>query len=206
MHAIFKNIFGNQPLTKRFFIFFAVIFLFPFFSFAQKVISINVNESINPSTAEYIQQGIEKAEKENAECLIINLNTPGGLLTSTRDIVTNIMQSKVPVIVYISPSGAHAGSAGTFITLASNIAAMAPGTNIGAAHPVTLEGKTDAVMNEKVTNDASAFIRTIAEKRGRNIQWADDAVRNSVSITEQEGLEKNVINIVAVNEKDLLTQ
>ena len=206
MHAIFKNIFGNQPLTKRFFIFFAVIFLFPFFSFAQKVISINVNESINPSSAEYIQQGIEKAEKENAECLIINLNTPGGLLTSTREIVTNIMQSKVPVIVYISPSGAHAGSAGTFITLASNIAAMAPGTNIGAAHPVTLEGKTDAVMNEKVTNDASAFIRTIAEKRGRNIQWADDAVRNSVSITEQEALEKNVINIVAVNEKDLLKQ
>ena len=116
------------------------------------------------------------------------------------------MQSKVPVIVYISPSGAHAGSAGTFITLASNIAAMAPGTNIGAAHPVNMEGKTDAVMNEKVTNDASAFIRTIAEKRGRNIQWADDAVRNSVSITEQEALEKNVINIVAVNEKDLLTQ
>ena len=206
MRVILKNIFVNQPLIKRFFIFFAVIFLFPFFSFAQKVISINVNESINPSSAEYIQQGIEKAEKENAECLVINLNTPGGLLTSTREIVTNIMQSKVPVIVYISPTGAHAGSAGTFITMAANIAAMAPGTNIGAAHPVTLEGKTDAVMNEKVTNDASAFIRTIAEKRGRNIQWADDAVRNSVSITEQEALEKNVINIVAVNEKDLLTQ
>lgn len=206
MRAILKNIFGNQRMTKRFFIFLSIIFLSPSLSFAQKVISINVNESINPSSAEYIQQGIEKAEKENAECLIINLNTPGGLLTSTRDIVTNIMQSKVPVIVYISPSGAHAGSAGTFITLASNIAAMAPGTNIGAAHPVTLEGKTDAVMNEKVTNDASAFIRTIAEKRGRNIQWADDAVRNSVSITEQEALEKNVINIVAVNEKDLLKQ
>lgn len=206
MRAILNNIFGNQPLIKRFFLFFAVIFLFPFFSFAQKVISINVNESINPSSAEYIQQGIERAEKENAECLVINLNTPGGLLTSTREIVTNIMQSKVPVIVYIAPSGAHAGSAGTFITLAANIAAMAPGTNIGAAHPVTLEGKMDAVMTEKVTNDASAFIRTIAEKRGRNVQWADDAVRNSVSITEQEALEKNVINIVAVDEKDLLNQ
>jgi len=206
MRAILNNIFGNQPLIKRFFLFFAVIFLFPFFSFSQKVISINVNESINPSSAEYIQQGIERAEKENAECLVINLNTPGGLLTSTREIVTNIMQSKVPVIVYIAPSGAHAGSAGTFITLASNIAAMAPGTNIGAAHPVTLEGKMDAVMTEKVTNDASAFIRTIAEKRGRNVQWADDAVRNSVSITEQEALEKNVINIVAVDEKNLLNQ
>src|SRR6185437_14693378 len=203
MCAILKKIFLNQWSTKRFCIFFAVIFLLPFFSFAQKVISINVSEGINPSSAEYIQQGIEKAEKENAQCLIIKLNTPGGLLTSTRDIVTNIMQSEVPVIVYISPSGAHAGSAGTFITLASNIAAMAPGTNIGAAHPVTLDGKMDAVMTEKVTNDASALIRTISEKRGRNVQWADEAVRTSVSITEQEALEKNVINIVAVNEKDL---
>ncbi len=206
MCAILKKIFLNQWSTKRFCIFFAVIFLLPFFSFAQKVISINVSEGINPSSAEYIQQGIEKAEKENAQCLIIKLNTPGGLLTSTRDIVTNIMQSEVPVIVYISPSGAHAGSAGTFITLASNIAAMAPGTNIGAAHPVTLDGKMDAVMTEKVTNDASALIRTISEKRGRNVQWADEAVRTSVSITEQEALEKNVINIVAVNEKDLLNQ
>jgi len=206
MCAILKKIFLNQWSTKRFCIFFVVIFLLPFFSFAQKVISINVSEGINPSSAEYIQQGIEKAEKENAQCLIIKLNTPGGLLTSTRDIVTNIMQSEVPVIVYISPSGAHAGSAGTFITLASNIAAMAPGTNIGAAHPVTLDGKMDAVMTEKVTNDASALIRTISEKRGRNVQWADEAVRTSVSITEQEALEKNVINIVAVNEKDLLNQ
>ncbi|MEO6837822.1 MAG: nodulation protein NfeD [Ginsengibacter sp.] len=206
MHSIPKKIFVNQSFIKRYLLFFIVILFLPSFSFAQKVISIDLNESINPSSAEYIEQGIEKAEKENAECLIINMNTPGGLLTSTRDIVTNIMQSKVPVIVYISPTGAHAGSAGMFITLAANIAAMAPGTNIGAAHPVTLEGKMDAVMTEKVTNDASAFIRTIAEKRGRNIQWADDAVRNSVSITEQEALEKNVINIVAVSEKDLLKQ
>lgn len=196
----------NQMVAKRLVIFLAIVFLFPFFSFAQKVISININEGINPSTAEYIEQGIEKALKENAECLIINLNTPGGLLTSTREIVTNIMQSKVPVIVYVSPTGAHAGSAGTFITLAANIAAMAPGTNIGAAHPVDMQGKSDAVMNEKVINDASAFIRTIAEKRGRNIQWAEDAVRNSVSITEEEALEKNVINLIASDEKDLLNK
>ncbi len=198
--------FVNQSLAKRLSIFLAVLFMFPSFSFTQKVISINVNDGINPSTAEFIQQGIEKAQNENAECLIINLNTPGGLLTSTREIVANIMQSKVPVIVYVSPTGAHAGSAGTFITLASNIAAMAPGTNIGAAHPVDMQGKSDAVMNEKVINDASAFIRTIAEKRGRNIQWADEAVRNSVAITEQEALDKNVINLVAINEKDLLTK
>lgn len=206
MRSILKRIFVNQSFIKRQFVFFSLILFLPFFSFAQKVISINLNESINPSSAEYIQQGIEQAEKENAECLVINMNTPGGLLTSTREIVTDIMQSKVPVIVYISPTGAHAGSAGTFITLAANIAAMAPGTNIGAAHPVTLQGKTDAVMNEKITNDAAAFIRSIAEKRGRNVQWAEDAVRNSVSITEQEALEKNVVNLIAVNEKDLLTQ
>lgn len=199
-----KKFFVNQSVVNRFFIFFASLLLFSSFSFAQKVISITINDGINPSTAEFIQDGIEKAEQEKAECLIINLNTPGGLLTSTREIVTNIMQSKVPVIVYVSPTGAHAGSAGTFITMASNIAAMAPGTNIGAAHPVDMNGKSDAVMNEKIINDASAFIRTIAEKRGRNIQWAEDAVRNSVSITEQEALEKNVINVIANDERDLL--
>jgi membrane-bound serine protease (ClpP class) len=180
--------------------------LSPLFSNGQKVVSITVNDGINPSTAEYIEQGIETAQKVQAQCLIINLNTPGGLLTSTRNIVSGIMQSKVPVVVYVSPTGAHAGSAGTFITLAANIAAMAPGTNIGAAHPVDMQGKSDAVMNEKVINDASAFIRTIAEKRGRNVKWADDAVRSSVSLTEAEALEKNVIDIVADNENDLLAK
>ena len=168
--------------------------------------AININESINPSSAEFIYEGIQKAQKENAECLIINLNTPGGLLVSTREIVTNIMKSDVPVIVYVSPSGAHAGSAGVFITMAANIAAMAPGTNIGAAHPVSLQGKVDSVMNEKGTNDAAAFLRTIAEKRGRNVTWAEEAVRNSVAITEEEALEKNVINIIAITQKDLLAQ
>ncbi len=201
-----KRIFGNQRFINRFFFFSAVLYLLPSLSFAQKVVSITVNDGINPSTAEYIHQGIETARDDNAQCLIINLNTPGGLLSSTRNIVTDIMQSTVPVVVYVSPTGSHAGSAGTFITLAANIAAMAPGTNIGAAHPVDMNGKSDAVMNEKVINDASAFIRTIAEKRGRNVQWADDAVRNSVSITEQEALEKNVINIVANDEKDLLAK
>ena len=196
----------NHCSPKRVYILFSIIFFLPSISFAQKVISININEGINPSTAEYIHQGIEKAQNENAQCLLIHLNTPGGLLTSTREIVKDIMQSQVPVIVYVSPTGAHAGSAGVFITMAANIAAMAPGTNIGASHPVTSEGKTDAVMNEKVTNDAAAFIRTIAEKRGRNIIWADDAVRNSVAITEKEALEKNVINLIANDDKDLLNQ
>lgn len=201
-----ENLLENQRFLQQFFIFIAILVFVPQLSFSQKVISISLNEGINPSTAEYIQQGIEKAENEKAECLVINLNTPGGLLTSTREIVTHMMESKVPVIVYVSPTGAHAGSAGTFITLAANIAAMAPGTNIGAAHPVDMQGKSDAVMNEKVVNDAAAFMRTIAEKRNRNVQWAEDAVRTSQAITEQEALEKNVINVVAINEKDLLNQ
>jgi membrane-bound serine protease (ClpP class) len=206
MQPKLTKICAYQRFVKRFLIFLAIILLLPSFLFAQKVISINVNEGINPSTAEFIHLGIEKARKENAECLVVNLNTPGGLLTSTRDIVTNIMQSPVPVIVYVSPTGAHAGSAGVFITLSANIAAMAPGTNIGAAHPVDMQGKSDAVLNEKIVNDAAAFIRTIAEKRNRNVQWAEDAVRSSVAITEQEALEKNVINLIAVTEKDLLIQ
>jgi membrane-bound serine protease (ClpP class) len=201
-----KNVPLRKIIRKIFSVLFFVFFINLSFVSAQKVISITINKGINPSTAEFIQQGIQKAQKENAECLIINLNTPGGLLNSTREIVTNILQSSVPVVVYVSPTGAHAGSAGVFITMASNIAAMAPGTNIGAAHPVDMQGKSDPVMNEKVVNDAAAFLRTIAEKRNRNILWAEDAVRNSVAITEKEALEKNVIDLVAIDQKDLLSQ
>ncbi|MEO6187805.1 MAG: nodulation protein NfeD, partial [Ginsengibacter sp.] len=161
---------------------------------------------INPSSAEFIHESIQRAAREKSECLIIHLNTPGGLLTSTREIVTNILQSEVPVIVYIYPDGAHAGSAGVFITMAANIAAMAPGTNIGAAHPVSLQAKMDSTMNEKVMNDAAAFIKTIATKRNRNVEWAEEAVRHSVAITEREALEKNVIDLIALNDAVLLNE
>ncbi len=206
MPYFLKYILMNSRFLKRVYSIFFLSFIISFSLSAQKVIAININESINPASAEFIYEGIQKAQTENAECLIINLNTPGGLLVSTREIVTNIMKSEVPVVVYVSPSGAHAGSAGVFITMAANIAAMAPGTNIGAAHPVSLQGKSDSVMNAKGTNDAAAFLRTIAEKRGRNVQWAEEAVRNSVAITEEEALEKNVINIIAITQKDLLAQ
>ncbi len=198
------NIFSK--LTKGLPLLFLIVFLGAFCNttYAQKVISISINDGINPATAEYIHRGIMTAEKENAEVLIVNLNTPGGLLSSTRSIVTDIMKSKVPVIVYVSPTGAHAGSAGVFITMAANIAAMAPGTNIGAAHPVDMQGKSDAVMNEKGTNDAAAFIRSIAEKRHRNIVWAEDAVRNSAALSASEALEQNVINVIAKNIPELL--
>lgn len=180
--------------------------LFAVPGFSQTVYSIDFGESINPASAEFIIASIHTAEKRNASCLVINLNTPGGLLSSTRDIVTQIMGSKIPVVVYISPSGSRAGSAGVFITMSANIAAMAPGTNIGAAHPVDMQGKTDAVMNEKSTNDAAAFIRSIAEKRNRNAVWAEDAVRLSHSITEREALSENVINLIADNEPQLLSK
>src|SRR5690349_6622500 len=177
---------------------------FPLLLSAQKVISISIDASINPATADYIHRGIEKARKQNAACLLIHLNTPGGLLKSTRVIVSDILQSEVPVVVYVSPGGAHAGSAGVFITMAAHIAAMAPGTNIGAAHPVSGQGEMDTIMSEKVTNDAAAFIRSIAQKRQRNIEWAVQAVRSSESVSENEALENNIINLIAVNDRELL--
>jgi membrane-bound serine protease (ClpP class) len=174
--------------------------------YSQTVYSITVDATINPATAEYIENGIRKAEDARANCLLILLNTPGGLLKSTRVIVSNIIDANVPVIVFVAPPGAHAGSAGVFITMAAHIAAMAPGTNIGAAHPVELQGSPDSVMNEKSTNDAVAFIKSIAGKRNRNLQWAEDAVRNSRAITEKEALENNVIDLVAANVPDLLNK
>ena len=167
---------------------------------------IKVDGSINPASADYIRSGIKRASENRAQCLVVLLNTPGGLLKSTRVIVTDILTSPVPVIVYVSPSGSQSASAGVFITLAGHIAAMSPGTNIGAAHPVTLGGQQDSVMMEKATNDAAAFIRTIAEKRSRNIQWAEKAVRQSLSITETEALSEGVIDLVAKNLDTLLAK
>lgn len=189
---------------KRYYLYFFIwIFLSPI-AHAQTVLSLSIEGSINPASAAFIHNGIEKAHQEKAQCLIIRLNTPGGLLESTRAIVSDILQSPVPVIVYVAPPGAHAGSAGVFVTLAADIAAMAPGTNIGAAHPVSLQGPMDTVMNGKATNDAAAFIRTIAQKRKRNFTWAEEAVRKSLSITENEALEQHVIDLVASNDQDLL--
>jgi membrane-bound serine protease (ClpP class) len=183
-----------------------LLFAFSFAVKAQKVIAITIDGTINPATAGFIKRSIERGHKEKAQCLVIELNTPGGLLKSTRVIVGDILNAPIPVVVYVSPGGAHAGSAGVFITMAAHIAAMAPGTNIGAAHPVSLQGGMDTTMNEKATNDAVAFIRTIAEKRSRNVEWAAEAVRKSVSITEREAVEENVVDMVAASIDDLLNQ
>lgn len=191
---------------RRILLYFILLMAGPWPLYAQKILSIKLEATINPATADFIHRAIVVAQKEQATCLLIQLNTPGGLLKSTRIIVSDILESPVPVVVYVSPGGAHAGSAGVFITMAAHIAAMAPGTNIGAAHPVSTQGEMDTIMSAKATNDAMAFIKSIAAKRGRNAEWGAQAVRNSVSLTEAEALENNVINLVAANEQELLTK
>lgn len=192
-----------------------------------KVLTID-DRMINGVTEQYIVEGIGLAQKEKAECLIIQLDTPGGMLESTRKIIKAMLNSQVPIVVYVAPSGARAGSAGVFITLASNIAAMAPSTNIGAAHPVMMGpggapqqeerpeqkkrrskraafDKTQSqILNEKVLNDTIAWVSGIAKTRGRNIEWAKKAVLESVSITEEEALKQKVIDIVAKDINELL--
>ncbi len=169
-----------------------------------QVLVIDVEGVINPVTSEFIIRSITEAQKGDYQALVIELDTPGGLDTSMRQIVKAINMSEVPVVVYISPSGARAASAGVFITMAAHVAAMAPGTNIGAAHPVGLGGKMDKTMLEKATNDAVAYIRSIAESRGRNADWAEKAVRKSLSVTAKKALQLKVIDLVAKDLTELL--
>ena len=165
---------------------------------------ITIDGAIGPISARIIDKAIDSSVEDSAEALVIELNTPGGLDESMRLITRKILNSEVPVIVYVSPSGSRAASAGVFITLSANIAAMTPGTNIGAAHPVSIGGQMDSTMGEKVENDAAAYIKSIAAKRGRNVAWAEESVRKSVSITESEALKLGVIDFVCANVRDLL--
>ncbi len=162
------------------------------------VYQINIDGPITGFTRDFVHEGIQKALRDHGGAVLIRLDTPGGLISATREIVKDVLNSPVPVIVYVAPSGARAGSAGTFITLAAHVAAMASGTHIGAAHPILLTGgdlKGDA--RKKVVNDTIAFIRSIAQKRKRNAKWAEAAVRKSVSITAKEALKKGIIDCVA---------
>ncbi len=168
---------------------------------------IKVADAISPGTAEFIKSGIKTAEEKAATAVIIELDTPGGLAESMRLIVQQILGSQVPVVVFVSPSGARAASAGVMITMAADVAAMAPGTNIGAAHPVGAGGKDiDGKMSEKVINDMVAQAKSVAEQRGRNAQWVEAAIRESVSVTESEALEQNIIDLVAADTDDLIKQ
>ncbi len=173
----------------------------------QTVDVLRVKGTVNPVLASYIERGIRHAEGHGATACVIQLDTPGGLDSSMRDIVQDILNARVPVILYVSPSGARAASAGAFITISAHIAAMAPDTVIGAAHPVAMStsGETTPV-EDKVVNDAAAYMRTLAETRGRNLEWAEKAVRESVSATEDEALELGVIEIIAPALDDLLDQ
>ena len=166
---------------------------------------IDIEESINPGTAAFLARGTEQAVEEEAELIVVQLDTPGGLVSSMRTMVKTIMNSPIPVVVYVSPSGAQAASAGVFVVMAADIAAMAPGTNIGAAHPVVAGGKEmDETMDTKMVNDLVAFIKSIANKRGRNADWAEEAVRKSVSITAEEALRLKVVDLIAKDMNDLL--
>ncbi|HHN66301.1 MAG TPA: nodulation protein NfeD, partial [Nitrospirae bacterium] len=202
-----KSIFLYQRFRIAGYLILMVFALLPllFVESAQKeVMVIQVQDVINPVTSEFIEKSIKKANDRAMEALVIMLDTPGGLDTSMRSIIKAINSSDIPVVVYVAPPGARAASAGVFITLAAHVAAMAPGTNIGAAHPVGIGGKMDKTMVEKVTNDAVAYIRSIAERRGRNADWAEQAVRKSVSITASEALKLGVIDMVSNNLTDLL--
>jgi len=166
---------------------------------------IQIQDTINPGVEDFLKYAIARSEEESAECLIILLDTPGGLMSSMRGMAQAILNAKIPVVVYVFPSGAQAASAGVFITASADIAAMAPGTNIGAAHPVTAGGKdVPSTMEEKVLNDMLAFARSIGAQRGRNTEWLEEAVRKSISATAEEAFAKNVVDLIADNLPDLL--
>jgi membrane-bound serine protease (ClpP class) len=171
------------------------------------VFIMDVEGAINPATAAFLEQGLDEAGKQEAELVVVRLDTPGGLASSMKSMVKAIMNSPVPVVVYVAPRGAGAASAGVMVTVAAHVAAMAPGTNIGAAHPVAAGGREiDKTMSEKVVHDMASYGRSIAQETGRNADWVERAIRESVSITAEEAVEKNVVDLVAVDIDELLKQ
>jgi membrane-bound serine protease (ClpP class) len=173
-------------------------------SAAPKVIAVNVDGMVHPITADIVGGAINQAKNENASLVLVRLNTPGGLMDAMRETIAKMIASPVPVVAYVAPSGGRAASAGFFLLEAGDVAAMAPGTATGAAHPVLMGAQMDPVMKQKVENDAAAYLRSICEKRGRNSQLAETAVRESKSFTEKEALDQHLIELVASNDRDLL--
>ena len=169
-----------------------------------QVVVLHLDDTIQPISADYLKRGIDRAADIHAQALLVELDTPGGMLDSTRRMVGDILSSPAPVIFYVAPAGARAGSAGFFLMESADIAAMAPGTNAGAAHPVVEMGKIDDTMKQKILNDALAFLRSYVSKRGRNVEAAQDAVQNSKSYTDQEAQQLHLIDLVAPDERALL--
>jgi membrane-bound serine protease (ClpP class) len=188
------------------FLAFAIAVVVPAQDARRVVYATTVKGMIHGGVTGQIEKSIDEATRQGGAALLIELDTPGGLLDATRDIVQTILNAKVPVIVYVSPSGAHAGSAGLMITLAAHVAAMAPGTNIGAATPVSPQGEIPETMKKKVTNDTAAFVEAIAQQRKRNTDWAIKAVRDAVSVTDRDALRLRVIDLIAVTREDVLAQ
>ena len=173
---------------------------------APRVLAVDVDGMIHPVTAEILSRAIQQAKQEDAALLLVRLNTPGGLMDAMRESIEKIVAAPMPVVTYVAPSGARAASAGFFILEAGDVAAMAPGTNTGAAHPVLMTGEMDAVMKQKIENDAAASLRSIVAKRGRNSALAEKAIRESQSFTDKEALDNRLIELVARDERDLLDQ
>ncbi|HNQ35754.1 MAG TPA: hypothetical protein PKN80_06780 [bacterium] len=173
---------------------------------AAEVVVLPLKGAVNPAMVELVQDVLAAAERDQAGLVLLEIDTPGGLLSSTRDIVEAIFQSRVPVAAYVAPSGAQCASAGTFIALACPVLAMAPGTNLGAAHPVMPFGKMDETMEKKAVNDAAAWIGSLAGRWGRNRIWAESAVRESAALDENGALSEGVIDLVAADRNDLLVK
>jgi membrane-bound serine protease (ClpP class) len=169
------------------------------------VVKLTIHDTVQPVTADYLQRGLDEAARQHASAVLISLGTPGGLLESTRVMVDAIERSPVPVIIFISPTGSRAGSAGFFLLEAADIAAMAPGTNAGASHPITEGRQPDPILKQKIENDAAAFIRSFVSRRGRNVQAAEDAVRNSKSYSDEEALNLKLIDLISTSDQSLLT-
>lgn len=184
--------------------FFLILLFTPVYAAEEKILVLKVEGVIDPVVSDYVARGVQKAVDEQKQAVIIQMDTPGGLDTAMRDIIQSIQTSEVPVVVYVYPNGARAASAGSFIAVASHVAAMAPATNLGAAHPVAMGGGGE--VGEKVVNDATAYMRSLAEQRGRNVSLAASFVTNSTSITAREALASNIIDIVAEDYTDLLRQ
>ena len=199
---------GNIKKLLRFLLLLTAFLLLqiPAYSSANDILFVTLDGVVNPVMADYLDDVLKEASQKKAEAVVIQLDTPGGLDLSMREIVKDIFASEVPVVVYVAPAGSRAASAGVFITYAASASAMAPGTNIGSAHPVSMGGKMDETMSKKVENDAVAYIKGIAAKRGRNAEWAEKAVRESVNVTAEEALKLGVVDMLASTKEELFTK